>query len=148
MDASCSRKSGHKAILQDSQRCMSPFSPGARMDQQPAWLARKRCNSIRRIPPSKRCGSSSKSNERLQNSASYRACWSRVNSLPERMSLCADFVRSSPTATKPLCNPGRAKPRLLRFLNSYVSSRDCVWIGKPWKMRCCLPAVKDRSKVR
>lgn len=49
MDAFCSRRSGRKAIGQDSQRCLSLFSPGAHMDQQPAWLARKKCNSIRRI---------------------------------------------------------------------------------------------------
>ncbi len=29
---------------------MLPFSPGARMDQQPAWLARMWCSSIHRIP--------------------------------------------------------------------------------------------------
>jgi Homeodomain-like domain len=148
MDAFCSRKSGHKGIQQDSPRRISPFSPGAHMGQQPAWLARRRCTSIRHILPSKRCGSSSKSTERLQKSASSSACWSRVNSLPKRMSLCADSARSSPTTMRRLCNPRHTKPRRLRFLSSSVSSRGCVWIGKPWKMHCCLPAVKDRSKVR
>ncbi len=36
MVASYSRKSGLRAIQQDSQRYMLPFSPGARMDPQRA----------------------------------------------------------------------------------------------------------------
>jgi transposase len=49
MVASFSRKSGLRAIQQGSRKCMSPFSPGARMDQRRVWLAQKRCITIRRI---------------------------------------------------------------------------------------------------
>lgn len=66
----------------------------------------------------------------------------------ESMSRCVDFARSSRSAMRPLYTRGRMKLRRLRALSSYVSSKGCAWIGKRSKMRCSLPAVKDRSRVR
>jgi hypothetical protein len=53
MVVSYSRRSGLRATQQDSLKCILPFSPGAHMDQRLVWLARKRCNSVRHILPSK-----------------------------------------------------------------------------------------------
>ncbi len=37
------------------------------------------------------------------------------------------YIAIRPYVTRRLYNPGQAKPRRLRSLNSNVSSRDCVW---------------------
>src|SRR5690349_8055760 len=54
------------------------------------------------------------------------------------MRLYVDFVRSSPSVTRPLCSFGHTRPKRLKFLNLCVSFRDCTWIGKRSRMK---PAI-------